>query len=331
MRSLGSVILGVFVSLCLLSDSALALDIIYPADKSIIQKSNYLIIKGGNQPVLDALILEINGVASDPIVISDEEYKSAFADFLILEPDWSKGKNAIVVKGLVGDKIVTTVKADFIWSPLADVLSIVPAGYEPFVMHTAEKEALCAPCHNMQPTAAQLKSTSSEQNPCGSCHQRMFEQKFVHGPEGVFQCVDCHDSKGTTQRWQVTKPELALCGECHADKISEIKNRSFVHGPVAVGNCTICHNPHAGPEPAQLNDQVNLLCKGCHDGVKEGEHVVRGTRKGGHPLSGPKDPSNPEKKLSCVSCHNPHSSKSEQFFVRDITMRMRLCSECHKK
>ena len=331
MRSLGSIILGALITLYVLPTSALALEIIYPADKTVVLRSNFLVIKGGAQPALEALIVEVNGVASDPLDISDEAYKTAFADMLILEPEWSKGKNTISITGLVAGKPVATTKAEVFFSPLEDPLSIIPAGYKPFVMHTAKKEALCAPCHNMQPSVAQLRGATGENNPCGSCHRRMLDQKFVHGPEGVFQCIDCHDGKDPAQRWQVTKAELALCGECHTDKINEIKKSAFVHGPVAMGNCTICHDPHASAEPAQLNAPTNLLCQGCHSTVKEGEHVVRASRGGGHPLSKVKDPLRPGRQLSCASCHNPHSGQSASLLIRNLTGRFSLCQECHKK
>lgn len=331
MRSLCSIILSAIVTLGLLSSSVLALEIIYPADKTVVLRSNFLIIKGGAQPALDALIVEVNGVASDPLDISDEAYKTAFADFLILEPEWSKGKNTISITGLVAGKPAATTQADIYFSPLEDPLAIIPAGYKPFVMHTPAKEALCVPCHNMQPSAAQLHSATAEDNPCGSCHKRMLDQKFVHGPEGVFQCIDCHDSKDKAQRWQVTKAELVLCGECHTDKMDEFKKNAFVHGPVAMGDCTICHNPHASAEPAQLNAPTNVLCQGCHSTVKEGEHVVRGSKKGGHPLENKKDPLKLGSQLSCVSCHNPHGGASGALFVRGLTGRFALCQECHKK
>lgn len=331
MRSLGFIVLSAIVTLCVLQTSASALEMIYPADKTVVVRSNFLIIKGGEKPQLDALVVEVNGVASDPLDISDEAYKTAFADFLILEPTWSPGKNTVIIKGFVDGKSVATTKADIYFSPLADSLAIIPAGYKPFVMHTTEKEALCAPCHNMQPSAAQLRGATAENNPCGSCHQRMLAQKYVHGPEGVFQCTDCHDSKNTAQRWQVTKAEALLCGECHTDKIDEFKKNAFIHGPVATGSCTICHDPHAANEPAQLYAPINQLCSGCHSTVKEGEHVVRGVGTAGHPLANKKNPIKPGRQMSCVSCHNPHSGAGASLFISGLTGRFALCQECHKK
>lgn len=325
--------LTVFFCCCLVASACgEKLSLIYPADKTMVSRSDFLIIKGGDTPPLEELSIEINGVASDPLDISAEEYRTAFADFLILEPTWSSGKNVVVVKGFVSGKVVATAQADIYFNSFDDPLAITPAGIKPFVMHTAEKEALCAPCHNMQPTEVQLKGgATAESNPCASCHARMFNLKFVHGPEGVFQCIDCHDSKSAPQRWQITRTELILCGECHIDKIDEFKKNAFVHGPVATGSCTICHNPHASDEPAQLNAPTNLLCNGCHSAVKEGDHVVRGVGGKGHPLSKANDPLHPGKKMSCISCHDPHGGASDVFYRGQVKSRFALCQNCHKK
>lgn len=330
MRSLRSILLSVVITLCVLTSSARALTIIYPADKTVIHRSDFLVIKGGEKPPLEAMILEINGMKSDAIDIASPEYQTAFADFLILEPDWEQGKNSLIVHGLAGGKEVATAKADLFYLPFNDTVGMVPPDYRPYVLHTPEQEALCAPCHNMQPVAAQLRDASAE-NPCASCHKRMLNQKFVHGPEGVFQCVDCHDSTTKPQRWQVTKPILTLCGECHIDKISEYQKSAFVHGPVATGDCTLCHDPHAAEERAQLHAPVNILCLSCHDNIGKSQHVVRGVSGGGHPLDKIADPLNKNREMSCISCHNPHGEATEYFYAGGVKSRFALCSRCHQK
>lgn len=331
MRYLCSIILSAIISLCVLSSSAQALELIYPADKTVVVRSNFLIIKGGSAPALEELTIDVNGVVSDPLDISSEEYKTAFADFLILEPTWTLGKNTVIIKGIVDGKVVATATAEIFYNSLDDPIAIIPQGFQPFVMHTAEKEALCAPCHNMYPSDAELKRATAEDNPCASCHARMFDQKFVHGPEGAFQCSDCHESKSKPQRWQVTKEELTLCGECHTDKIDGFRKNPFVHGPVATGNCTVCHDPHASAQPAQLVAPTNKLCVGCHDQVMGQPHVTRGVSGNRHPLDNVGDPLNPGRKMSCASCHNPHGGKSPAFFPQGTTSTIVLCQLCHKK
>jgi predicted CXXCH cytochrome family protein len=183
----------------------------------------------------------------------------------------------------------------------------------------------------MQSSAAELKSATTASNPCASCHKRMFNAKFVHGPEGVFQCIDCHDRNSAPNRWQVSKDEVTLCGECHTDKIAEIKKDAFVHGPVASGSCTVCHDPHASEQPAQLHAPINALCSGCHGSVAKGQHVVRGVSGQGHPLDQGSDPLRPGRTMSCASCHDPHGGSSEYFFAGNVTSRFALCGRCHQK
>lgn len=332
MRNLCSIILSTtIITLCALPLSVHALELIYPADKTVVLRSDFLIIKGGDKPPLEELTIDINGDVSDPLDISSEEYKTAFADFLILEPSWSLGKNTIVVQGFVGGKVVSTTKAEIFYRILGEPVAITPKGFQPFVMHVPEKEALCASCHNMYPTPAQLKGSTADVSPCASCHARMFDQKFVHGPEGVFQCADCHDSKSKPQRWQVSKGDLELCGECHVDKIEEFKKNAFVHGPVAVGDCIVCHDPHASAEPAQLVAATNTLCLGCHQGVVGKPHVTRGVSGKEHPLDKVADPQRPGRMLSCASCHNPHGGATASLFTRGVKNPMSLCQLCHKK
>lgn len=307
-----------------------ALEIIYPADKTVITRADFLIVKGGTTPVADALMIEINGVKSDPIDISAAEYKAAFADFLILEPTWDRGKNTVVVVSYADNKEVGRTRAEIFYRQADDPAAVTPAGFSPYIMHTPEREALCVPCHEMNPTEAQLKGATAE-NPCASCHKRMFNEKYVHGPEGVFQCVDCHDTRSKPNRWQITKPELTLCGECHTDKIEEFKKNKYVHGPVASGNCTVCHDAHASGQPAQLTAPVNRLCLGCHSDISDKSHVTRGVSGKNHPVEKVPDPLRPGRQLSCASCHNPHGGAATAFFRQGVLSSYALCQICHKK
>ena len=43
-------------------DSAIALQIIYPLDGTYVTKSKYLIVKGGTDPMLSGISIDINGV-----------------------------------------------------------------------------------------------------------------------------------------------------------------------------------------------------------------------------------------------------------------------------
>lgn len=311
--------------------AAPALEIFYPSDGVYITRSDFLILKGGNAPALEAMTVAVNGDRSDLIDISGVDYRAAFADFLILSPEWDKGKNTIAIDGYVGGRVVASATASFFFLG-PDPTATPPKGYKAFVMHTPEKEALCQPCHVMNPDKAQLAAENAGQNPCASCHQRLLNYPHVHGPAGVYQCVACHDPDSKPARYDLGKNPAQLCAECHFDKVEEYQKNKFVHGPVATGLCLLCHDPHASNQAAQLRAPVNTVCAGCHDSVvKSRSHVVRGVSGDGHPLSGPRDPANPEKAFTCGSCHDPHGGQAQALFRRGITSRMQICGMCHKK
>jgi predicted CXXCH cytochrome family protein len=322
--------------LALLAGGALAprpaqsLELVYPADKTYFLRSDFLIIKGGAAPPLEAIAVEINGAKSEPIDISAADYKAAFGDFLILQPDFDPGKNAIKLEGYAGGKQVAAAAAQ-VWYLDGDPTALPPAGYAPFVMHLPQKEKLCAPCHNMSPGQAELAAETEGANPCASCHKRMLAKKYVHGPAGVYKCAYCHDPASQPSRYRVRAHDAVLCNECHLDKVKKFNTSKFVHGPVGAGLCSVCHDPHASDQPAQLLAHANAICLGCHDQVDKAVHVVRGVGGKAHPLKDVPDPSNPGRMLTCASCHDPHGGQGNYFFARGLTGRFALCQLCHVK
>lgn len=323
--------LVIAVVTCLLSAvvPVFSLEIVYPANQTYVVRSDFLVIKGGANPVIEGMVVDINGVASDVIDVSSPEYRAAFADFLILQPELSAGKNLIEVRGLAGGKEVARQTADVFYLN-GDPTVVAPASYRPFVMHLPEKERQCEPCHVMNPDKVQLGSAEQGANPCASCHKSLVDKKYVHGPAGVWGCGDCHDGSSRPARWQVRPGGGGLCNECHFDKVDEYSKSPFVHGPVGVGMCTLCHDPHASDNPSQLLTEVNRICMGCHTAIGEG-HVVRGFAGKGHPLKGKKDPLRPERPFTCVSCHNPHSGEGSALLAKKAKGRYELCKHCHKK
>lgn len=307
-----------------------ALQLVYPEDGTYVVRSDYVIIKGGHAPDLDSVVINVNGTASDPIDISGADYRAAFGDFLILQPEFDSGVNRIEVQGFAAGKQVADLKAKIYYqAPLAD---LAPGTYRPYVMHTPQREKLCAGCHNMQPDKVELQDSSPQTNPCASCHARMLDKKHVHGPAGVYSCVACHDPSSKPNRFEVrAENDAALCNSCHQEQVASFQSNKYVHGPVAAGMCLICHDAHASDQPAQVVAPINDLCLSCHAEVKQGIHVTRGVGGKAHPVSWPEDPSRKGRKLSCTSCHNPHGGKSKAYFQRGLTSRFALCQICHQK
>jgi len=88
--------------------------------------------------------------------------------------------------------------------------------------------------------------------------------------------------------------------------------------------CDICHISHAMGGGALLKAPLSELCLDCHQDRKSpGDHVVDITPSmpvGNLPLD--------DGIMTCVTCHDPHSSGEYPKMLRDKPGR--LCSRCHK-
>lgn len=306
-----------------------ALELIWPPEGTYVTKSNYLIIKGGRDPFLDGLSIEINGVKSDVVDLKGQEYRTLFADKLVVEPIFDPGENRVIVEGFLEGKRVATKEMTIFY--LADRTNPPPDGYSKAVFHLADQEAQCLECHQLSPTVAAQTDTRSGGNPCASCHTRMLNQPHVHGPAGVFDCLYCHDGGSAPLKYQARNGDALVCQECHAEKLQDVDGQKFQHGPLKVGMCLVCHNPHASDQPAQLVLEVNSLCLACHAKVPEKPHVASGTSGESHPLQGGANPMDKDKLYNCSSCHDPHSGASEMYFIDGVSSRMMLCGKCHNK
>jgi len=118
------------------------------------------------------------------------------------------------------------------------------------------------------------------------------------------------------------------CMKCHPGMLSG----SFRHGPADAGFCNLCHDPHGSPSPAWLRKPSWDLCTTCHVEKTAGAHVVAGFVSGNtHPTKDRRDPSRPGKRLSCTSCHEPHSAGSRDLFQFEAKTRYEICGVCHRK
>jgi len=137
------------------------------------------------------------------------------------------------------------------------------------------------------------------------------------------------------------------------------------HQPAFSQGCATCHEPHGGTRPQLLRADGNKLCLECHgpdstpvpdkaagvitifdgkvilpdDYYKQNKVVVLPLRYGkghpiaGHPVSDVTDPADVTKvmqKLSCLTCHQPHSSANPDLLVNDQENNTKFCATCHK-
>jgi len=118
------------------------------------------------------------------------------------------------------------------------------------------------------------------------------------------------------------------CLKCHGS----ILNGNFKHGPVDAGYCNLCHDPHASTYRAWLRKAPWDLCTTCHAEKASGVHVIAGFKSGKtHPTRLKPDPMRPGKRLTCSSCHEPHSAVNKDLFAYHIKTWQELCPLCHAK
>jgi len=161
---------------------------------------------------------------------------------------------------------------------------------------------------------------------CYQCHEEQkknyADNKYLHGPIAMGRCNMCHNPHGSNFKYFLQKEKSALCIECH--EMQTLLKKPNTHKPVVKEGCIFCHNPHGSKYPLLLASEVKELCLKCHPKTEEqkSNHPVTG-----HPVSAAKDPHNPERPFSCVSCHNPHASDFDKMLpVEEVMM---LCMNCH--
>jgi predicted CXXCH cytochrome family protein len=192
---------------------------------------------------------------------------------------------------------------------------------------------------------------------CLTCHPDKKDGRFVH-PAAAMGCQNCHLAASRDEKTTITLIATGgdLCARCH-----EAKKASVVHGPYQAGLCLVCHDPHTGNFPRQTRAQANTLCLGCHGAGERDVKVnaenqlvtlpggqavslaeyrqapkitldasgVSGHPVAGHPVSA-RDPRTGNSALSCLSCHDPHSSALPDLMPVGVKSAADLCRQCHQ-
>jgi len=171
---------------------------------------------------------------------------------------------------------------------------------------------------------------------CLECHDGLDRGKSVH-PALAMGCNACHSNIDASDVPHKNKGKIAkglsasqpeLCYGCHSKDLFLKKN---VHPAVAMG-CTTCHNPHASNAESLLAQPVGKLCTSCHEKQSSGKHIMAAfSAVDDHPMRGRTDPAKSKRELSCISCHNPHSSSQQKLFVNETVSPANLCLMCHQK
>jgi predicted CXXCH cytochrome family protein len=181
---------------------------------------------------------------------------------------------------------------------------------------------------------------------CLKCHPAKNQGKFVHTAVG-FGCESCHVAASTEYQTTIMLRATGgnLCGKCH-----ELRKEPLLHGPYKSGQCLICHNPHAEDHPSQTRAAVDTLCLACHmlnqpdarvnaaarvvtllDGreydlaawesapkISEGHAGNIGVAHGAAGGFTVNQPGKREVEINCLSCHDPHASKSDHLLRKVV-------------
>ncbi len=167
---------------------------------------------------------------------------------------------------------------------------------------------------------------------CTSCHGDKTAGRVVHSAMAM-GCAVCHQvvADGKTAAVSLTMPKEQICFACHGRSRDD-----YQHPPYAQGQCVSCHDPHSSNFPLHLRAEGNTLCLGCHtpqglagDTVqKTGNQQPRPERDSQgsrvdpvlqaiHHSSGPflaliSVLQNGLQPVTCLSCHQPHSSQDSK-------------------
>lgn len=230
-------------------------------------------------------------------------------------------------------------------------------------LHDPFQQQACDSCHQPAKDGKVVLTAKSTQELCATCHDDEVKQintaKVGHeGAKG--DCTSCHSPHGGNNPGFITPDPVSACVACHSDTADELK-KAHVHQPVGEQSCAICHEPHGGTNPKLLRTaNVNQLCLECHGPDSDPkklpkEHMVAifdgkvklpenyfdtvpilplkygvGHPTENHPVG---DVTNIQTKavtpMSCLSCHQPHSSAKPGLLVKDQANNLAFCRTCH--
>jgi len=234
-------------------------------------------------------------------------------------------------------------------------------------MHPPFADKTCELCHAPAKDGKVVLTQADAKSICLMCHDekaKQIEGAKVQHPGAAGECTDCHTPHASSQPELPKTNGVEICLGCHTD-IAELEKKAVRHQPAFGQACAICHEPHGNDGEKLLRAQGNALCLECHgpdaapqvdqsahvvkifngkvklpeDYFKRNKVVVLPLRYGkghpitGHPVSDVVDPTDITKvmtKLSCLSCHQPHSSAHQNLLVNDQENNTVFCATCHK-
>ena len=234
--------------------------------------------------------------------------------------------------------------------------------------HPPFADKTCEVCHQPAKDGKVVLTQSDSKALCVTCHSEQaekIEKAKVQHPGAQGDCVACHNPHAGKTPGFIQPDPVNACLACHSEQADQFK-KAHLHQPAFGQSCAICHEPHGSDNAHLLRAKdTNTLCLECHGSESqpqklESEHMITifngqvklpddyfvknkavvlplkyglGHPMAGHPVSNLMDPANPGKvktQLSCLTCHQPHSSAQSMLLVKDQANNMEFCDTCHK-
>ncbi len=231
-------------------------------------------------------------------------------------------------------------------------------------MHPPFADKQCEVCHAPAKDGKIVLTQTDAKSLCITCHDekaKQIESAKVQHPGAAGDCTDCHNPHASKYPGLPKTDPVNICLGCHTDQAEQGKKK-YVHRPAFETGCGTCHEPHGNDNEKLLRMQdVNKLCLECHgpdapqpvsladqhaitifDGrVRLPEDALRkmpilplqyGT---GHPTKGHPVATALNTKtgkvvaMTCLTCHQPHSSANPNLLVNDQEANMAFCKTCH--
>lgn len=313
------------------------LEILRPADKSVIDESEVTVV------------VKVTDPTATKIIFSDGYGKEWIRDIKAGKQVYCQTLNAkmgenrlsaTVAKGEVKQESRTVLA--YYRSEIFSGFQEEPSGYKKNYFHSDKEEQLCKTCHAM--TDKQLKRGEVLENPedsvCVKCHKGLITRAKGHAPAVNGMCTECHTGKGGEynsdlvgkSKYVAPDPIMNVCFTCHENVKQVWFARKSEHGPVRDGRCNRCHNPHSSDEMFFTRKPIWDLCTTCHSEKASGAHVISSfVRANTHPTRGKPDPARPGRELVCSGCHDPHGSEGIFLLRAKGQTAFSVCKRCHQK
>ena len=233
--------------------------------------------------------------------------------------------------------------------------------------HAPFASGSCDTCHAPAKDGKVVLTQSDTKALCVTCHSdqaEKIEKAKVQHPGAQGECIACHNPHAGATPGFLQPDPVNACLACHSEQAEQMK-KAHLHQPAFGQGCATCHEPHGGNNPKLLRAQGNALCLECHGPDSrpeklESEHLLTifngkvklpadyyvknkvailplryglGHPTEAHPVGDVMDPANITKvkyPMSCLSCHQPHSSAQPDLLVKDQANNMAFCDNCHK-